>query len=81
MRDVDQAQVGGLDQCACGLRTLCAGERERARPELRCQLAREVALGVGEAAREAVDALAVYEPVGDQPHRARGEVAATVPLR
>ncbi len=31
--------------------------------------------------REPGDALAVDDPVGDQPHRARGEVAAAVPLR
>ncbi len=81
MGDVDQAQRGGLDQDARRLRSLCAGERERAGAELGRELAGQVALTVGQAPCEAADALAVDDPVGDQPHRARCEVAAPVPLR
>ena len=79
--DVDQAQRGGLDQDACGLRALRAGQRERAGAQLGGELAREVALAVGQPAREAVDAFAVDDPIGNQPHRARREIAAAIPLR
>ena len=78
---VGEGQVGGLDQHARGLRPAGPGEGERAGAVLlgdhAVELARRVAQGPG----EPVDSLALDQPVGDQPHRAGGDVGGDVPLR
>ncbi len=79
-RHLDDRQLRRLDQDARRLRALGAGERERAGADDRDELAVHVTLGVAEPAREADDALAVDQAVGDQPHRAPDEIRAQIPL-
>ena len=60
----------------CGAR-----QRHRSRAHLRTEHAAELALAEAEPARQAGHALAVHDPVGDQPERAAGHVGAPVPGR
>ena len=80
-RDLGEAELGRLDQRARRLRALRAGERERPGAELRGDEPVELAHAVAEPRGEPGDALAVDDAVADQPHRARDDVGARVPLR
>ena len=79
-RNVGVGEVGGLDQHPSGLRPLRPGQRQRARAELGGEHPGEVAGGVSHAAGESLDALAVDDAVGDQPHRPAGSGRGDVPV-
>ena len=79
-RDVGVGQVGRLDQHPCGLRPLRPGQRQRPGAELGGEQPGEVARGVADVRGQPVDALAVDDAVGDQPHRAAGGVGGDVPV-
>ena len=57
-----------------------AGERERPGAEFRHEYACEVPRRVSEAGGETRHAVAFYDAVGDEAHRAGGEVVAQVPI-
>ena len=79
-RDVGRGQVGADEQHPGGVRAVGAAERERPRAEFGGEQPGEVPRGVSEPPREPRHALALDDAVGDEPHRARGGVAAQVPL-
>jgi len=78
--DLRDRQVRRLEQDPRRLRALRPRERERTRAHLRRQHAVQRSLRVGHAPGEAGHALAVYDAVEDQAHRARGDVGAPEPL-
>jgi hypothetical protein len=58
-----------------------AGERERSSADGGGQQATELTLAVANPACQAGDALAVDDTVGDETHRASGDIGAAVPPR
>ena len=80
-RDVGVGQVRGLDQHPRGLRAPGPGQGERAGAELRGEEPGQVARGVADPPGQSLDALAVDDAVGDQPHRPPGGVGRDVPVR
>ncbi len=79
-RHVGERHRRGLHQHPGGLGALCPRQRQRARTELGDEEPVEVAGGVADPAREPLDALALDDPVGDQPHRPSGRVGGDVPV-
>ena len=77
--DVGCRQVGADEQHAGRVSAVGAAQRERPRAELGGEEAREVPRRIAEAPREAGDALALDDAVGDEPHRTGRRVAADVP--
>ena len=81
-RDVAHRQLRRLDQDPRRPRPLRPGERERPRADLGGQQrGRTWRWRVAEPGRQAVDPGPVHDAVGDQPHRAPGDVRPDVPLR
>jgi hypothetical protein len=78
---IAERHVCGLDQEPRGLRTLRAGQRERAGAHLGLQQPLQLAGGVADVGGKAADSLAVHGAVGDEPHRPRDDVTAYVPFR
>jgi hypothetical protein len=79
--DVRDGQRGGRQQQPCGLCAVCATQRFRSSTKLGEQQAIDVARGVSEVTRKALNALTVDVPINDQSHGARGDVFTNVPLR
>ncbi len=79
-RDVGEAEVGGLDQHPRDLGASGTGQGQRTGAELGGEHPAEVARRVADPLREPVDAVAVDDAVGDQPHRAAGDVGGDVPV-
>ncbi len=79
-RDVGRRHARGEEQRARRLRPVRPGEGEGARAELGAEHPGEVAGGVAEPGGETGHALALDDAVGDEAHRAGGEVVAEVPL-
>ena len=73
--------VGRLDQDPGGLGATGPGQRERTGAELGGEQPVEVPRGVADPGGEALDAVALDDAVGDQPHRAAGDVGRDVPVR
>ena len=79
-RHVGGTQLRRLEQDPRGLRALGAGQGQRAGPELLGEESGQVARGVADAVGQALDAVAVDDPVGDQPHRATRGIGRDVPV-
>ena len=79
-RDLRELEVGRLDEHACRLRATGAGQGQRAGAELGGEQPAQVARRVADPRRQRIDSLAVDDAVGDQPHRAAGDVGGDVPL-
>ena len=79
-RDIGQRQVGRLDEHAGRVGAPCPGQGQRCRSELLGEQPTEVARGVAHPPGQPVHALAVDQAVGDQPHRATGDIGGDVPL-
>ena len=80
-RHVGHAERGRLDQQPGGVRPVRPGQRERSGAELGGEHPVQVPLGVAERGGQPGHAVALDQPVGDQPHGAGGQVGADVPLR
>ena len=80
-RDVAERQLRRLDQHPCGLRSLRAGQRQRAGADLGLQEPLQLPGGIAKLAGKAADAVAVHRAVGDEPHCPRDDVATHVPFR
>ena len=78
-RDLREREIRRLDERARRLRAMGAGERQRAGADLRDEDPVQVALGVAELPREAADAVAIDDAVGDEPERAARDVRAPIP--
>ncbi len=79
--DVAHGHRGRLNQRSRGVRAMCACEGEWSRADLRGQHPGELSAGVSERVREGSDAAAFDGSVGDQPHRAGGEIGVDIPMR
>ena len=79
-RDVGERQRRLLDQQPRGLRATAHREVQRPGADLGDERAVQVALADVQRAREAGDPAVVDRAVGDEPQRARREVAAVVPV-
>src|SRR5919201_2417674 len=80
-RDVREGEVGSLDQCPRGLRSLRPGDRERTGAQLAQHQAMEMTLADRKAFCHTGDAIAIDDPVCNQAHRAANEIAPDVPFR
>jgi hypothetical protein len=79
-RDVGHPERGRLDQQPRRVGAVRPGQGERPRAQLRGQHAREVPVGVAQPPGQPRHALALDDAVGDQPHRAGGQVGPGVPV-
>ena len=79
-RDLGERQVGLLDEQLRGLRAPADRELQRPGADLRDERAVHVTLAHVQRAREARDTRRRRRALGDQPQRARREVAAVVPV-
>ncbi len=80
-RHVAEGHRRGLHEHPRGLRPAGPGQGERPGPELGDEQPVEVPRGVAHPVREPLDPVALDDPVGDQPHRAAGDVGGHVPVR